>query len=206
MVLHRIVYAEAVKWDPLLLHCTYFLTSAFNFSTDGCFPAINYLPWFSWNYLMCFKSSWFICGNISHHRSEFRWHKISLGVCVNNMPLPIFNWLSIVTIMLIILHAFFFTSHTKSKKKKKSVHKTCKEMSVHVACGVHTASLSTISTAIWLCVCTYIFLYQHIHCHFAVTNSFREISVASPNKHLACITPNKESLVLSLSMQSILYN
>ena len=122
MVLHRIVYAEAVKWDPLLLHCTYFLTSAFNFSTDGCFPAINYLPWFSWNYLMCFKSSWFICGNISHHRSEFRWHKISLGVCVNNMPLPIFNWLSIVTIMLIILHAFFFTSHTKSKKKKKKVY------------------------------------------------------------------------------------
>lgn len=173
-----------------------FLNSAFNFFTYGCFPGINYLLWFSWNYLMCFKSSWFICGNISHHHSEFRWHKISLGVCVNNMPLHIFNWLSIVTIMLIIIYAFFFTSHTKSKKKK-SVHKTC-----GLQCT--SASLSTISTAIWVCVCTYIFLYHHIHCHFAVANSFREISVASPNKHVACITPNNESLVLSLSMQSVL--
>ena len=69
--------------------------------------------------IKCFKNSWFICGNISHHHSEFRWHKISLEVCVNNMPLHIFNWISIVTIMLIILYAFFFTSHTKSKKKKK---------------------------------------------------------------------------------------
>ena len=165
MVLHRIVYAEAVKWDPLLLHCTYFLTSAFNFSTDGCFPAINYLPWFSWNYLMCFKSSWFICGNISHHRSEFRWHKISLGVCVNNMPLPIFNWFKyshynadFINFFFMLFHFllcfFLYQSYQKQKKKKKSVHKTCKEMSVHVACGVHTASLSTISTAIWLCVCT----------------------------------------------------
>lgn len=92
--------------------------------------------------------------------------------------------------MLIIIYAFFFTSHTKSKKKK-SVHKTC-----GLQCT--SASLSTISTAIWVCVCTYIFLYHHIHCHFAVANSFREISVASPNKHVACITPNNESLVLSL--------
>lgn len=68
--------------------------------------------------IKCFKNSWFICGNISHHHSEFWWYKISLGVCINNMPLHIFNWLSIVTIMLIILYAFFFTSHTKSKKKK----------------------------------------------------------------------------------------
>lgn len=99
--------------------------------------------------IKCFKNSWFICGNISHHHSEFWWYKISLGVCINNMPLHIFNWLSIVTIMLIILYAFFFTSHTKSKKKKKkmSVHMTCKEMSIHVTCSVHE---------------------HHIHCHWAM--------------------------------------
>lgn len=147
--------------------------------------------------IKCFKNSWFICGNISHHHSEFWWHKISLGVCINNMPLHIFNWLSIVTIMLIILYAFFFTSHTQSKKKKRVYTWPAKKW-VYMWLAVYMSTISTaigpcvctISTAIGPCVCTYIFLYHNIHFHFAVANSFRETSVASPNKHLACIIPN----------------
>ena len=155
--------------------------------------------------IKCFKNSWFICGNISHHHSEFRWHKISLEVCVNNMPLHIFNWISIVTIMLIILYAFFFTSHTKSKKKKKKCTYDLKineyTCDLQCTCGFaehHIHCHWTMCMYVYLPLSpyplplghVYIFLFHHIHCHCAVANSFSKTSVASQIKYLAFIIPN----------------